>query len=87
MFSFSATAGEDYIHPIPEEFRILFPISSKSESMECVEITISNDQDVEGAEEFVVMVTEVSPLVELSEPIFTTVTIFDNDGMCKKTIC
>ncbi len=76
---YPATNGMDY--SLPGDFQIEFGSSSLSGDAECVNVTISNDDFVEGKEEFVVTVTSVSPQVELSVINSVTVTIVDND--CK----
>ncbi len=75
----SATNGMDYVPPA--DFQIEFDSSSLSGVSECVNVTISNDDFVEGREEFVVTVTSVLPQVELSGHDSVAVTIVDND--CK----
>ncbi len=64
---------------LPGDFQIEFSSSSLSGHSECVNVTISNDEFVEGREEFIVTVSSVSPQVELSEINSVTVTIVDND--------
>ncbi len=76
---YPAINGMDY-SPLGD-FQIEFGSSSLSGDSECVNVTISNDDFVEGREEFVVTVTSVTPQVELSEINSVTVTIVDND--CK----
>ncbi len=75
----TATNGMDY--SLSGGFQIEFGSSSLSGDSECVNVTISNDDFVEGREEFVVTVTSVTPQVELSESDSLNVTIVDND--CK----
>ncbi len=74
-----ATNGTDYSPP--RNFQIEFGSSSLSGDSECVNVTISNDDFVEGREDFVVMVASVTPQVELSGFDSVAVTIVDND--CK----
>ena len=62
-------------YSLPGEFQIKFGSSSLSGDSECVNVTISNDDFVEGREEFVVTVTSVTPQVELSEINSVTVII------------
>ncbi len=61
-------------------FQIVFDIDAISGHMECAEVTINEDSFVEGLEQFVVTVTEVSPLVEQSGLGSVTISITDNDG-------
>ena len=77
----SATNGMDYFPPA--DFQIEFDSSSLSGVSECVNVTISNDDFVEGREEFVVTVTSVLPQVELSGYESVAVTIVDNDSKIK----
>ncbi len=67
----------------PADFQIEFDSSSLSGVSECVNVTISNDDFVEGREEFVVTVTSVSPQVEPSGHESVAVTIVDNDSKIK----
>ncbi len=77
MSSCTATDGMDY--SLPGDFQIEFGSSSLSGVSECVNVTISNDELVEGREDFVVMVTSVMPQVELSGSDSVTVIIVDNN--------
>ncbi len=79
MSSCTATNGTDYSPPV--DFQIEFGSSSLFGDSECVNVTISNDNFVEGREEFVVIVTGVTPQVELSGSDSVAVIIVDND--CK----
>ncbi len=63
------------------DFQIEFGSSLLSGDSECVNVTISNDDFVEGSEEFFVTVTSVSPQVKLSGSDSVAVIIVDND--CK----
>lgn len=62
-------------------FQIVFNIDAMSGDTACAEVTINEDSFVEGLEQFVVTVTEVSPLVEQSGLGSVTISITDNDGM------
>ncbi len=78
----SSPAADVMDYSLPDgSFQIVFNIDAMSGDMACAEVTINEDSFVEGLEQFVVTVTEVSPLVEQSGLGSVTISITDNDGM------
>lgn len=58
----------------------MFSTASVSGSTECVNISISDDQRVEGDQEFLVTIVGASPQVELPAVISVAVTVDDDDS-------
>ncbi len=67
-------------YSLPEDFQIVFDTDALSGVMECVIVTINEDNDVEGEEQFAVTIAGTSLPIELSEDASVTVLITDNDG-------
>ena len=67
-------------YSLPEDFQIVFDTDALSGVMECVNVTINEDNDVEGEEQFAVTIAGTSLPIELSEDASVTVLITDNDG-------
>ena len=69
-------AGSDYTAVSTDE---VFVPSSDTNAMQCVSITIEDDEALEGDETFIVILTTSEPIVML-EMNETTIAIMDNDG-------
>ena len=69
-------AGSDYTNVSTDE---VFVPSSDTDVMQCVNITIEDDEALEGDETFTVTLATSDPIVML-ETNETTITIVDNDG-------
>ena len=59
---------------------LIFPTSSGNNDTQCLNVTITDDTALEGAETFIVTLTTADTLVMLGDNE-TTVTITDNEGL------
>ena len=74
----AAIAGSDYVSVSMD---VVFPASTSNGDMQCIDVTIMDDSEMEGDETFTVALTTSSPVVTLGNAV-TTITITDNDGEC-----
>lgn len=85
-FIFSAEGpGADFIQPSAAELSISFPDGSVDGETDCFNITIIDDNELEGLEEFTVSLTDPliggsSDGVSLGVPSSSPVEITDNEG-------
>ena len=73
----AAIAESDYVSVSMD---VVFPAGTSNGGMQCIDVTIIDDSEVE-EDEFTVTLTTSSPLVTLGNAV-TTITITDNDGEC-----
>ncbi len=79
---FYPVAGEDYTTPVPFEVTFTVADISAGVMMQCLDITIDDDSDVECNHDFTVGIDSVSPAVSADLSSNVTVTINDTiDGM------
>ena len=73
----AAIAGSDYVSVSMD---VVFPVGTSNGGMQCIDVTIIDDSEMEGDETFTVTLTTSSP-VTLGNAV-TTITITDIDGEC-----
>ena len=71
----AAIAGSDYVSVSMD---VVFPAGTSNGGMQCIDVPITNDGEMEGDETFTVT---LSPALTLGN-VVTTITITDNDGEC-----
>ena len=74
----AAIAGSDYLSVSTD---VVFSAGTSNGGMQCINVTIIDDSEIEGDETFTVTLTTSSPAVTLGNAV-TTITITDNDGEC-----
>ena len=74
----AAIAGSDYVSVSMD---VVFPAGTSNGGMQCIDVTIIDDIEMEGDETFTVTLTTSSSTVNLVNAV-TTITITDNDGEC-----
>ena len=74
----AAIAGSDYVSVSMD---VVFPAGTSNGGVQCIDVTIMDDSEMEGDETFTVTLTTSSPAVTLGNAV-TTITITDNDGEC-----
>ena len=75
----AAIAGSDYVSVSMD---VVFPAGTSNGDMQCIDVTIIDDSEMEGDETFTVALTTSSPVVMTLGNAVTTITITDNDGEC-----
>ena len=82
--SSAAIAGSDYVSVSMD---VVFPAGTSNGGMQCIDVTIIDDSEMEGDETFTVALSTSSPVVTFGNAVtlenaVTTITITDNDGEC-----
>ena len=78
-FVFAIAGSSDFVQLANSVLLVVFNTSSMNGSRHCIDIGIIDDSRVEEDEQFIALMTALSPDV-IVEPLATISTIIDNDG-------
>ena len=80
MFIFPTVDGEDFSVADPAQLNVFFEAGSVNGDTDCINITILEDNALEGDHSFTVSLNPPAAPVKLTTPSSSPVTITDNEG-------
>ena len=80
MVVLSTVDGEDFSVTDPTQLNVFFPSGSTNGNTDCINISIIDDDALEGDHSFTVSLNPPAAPVTLTTPSSSPVTITDNDG-------
>ena len=80
MFIFPAVEGVDFSVTDPTQLNVSFEAGSVNGDTDCINITILDDDALEGNHSFTVSLNPPAAPVKLTTPFSSPITIFDNEG-------